>query len=403
MAQHWLTILGIGAEGAEGLGTRARRHLADAALVVGGTRHLALAASLAPQAERLAWRRPIEATFPAILARRPDSVVVLASGDPFSFGVGSMLAPLVRPGEWHAIPASSCLSLAAARLGWALETTAVVSLCGRPIETLIPHLQPGRRLLVLSADAATPDRVAAILRERGGLASRLHVMERLGAADERIRTREARGFALPGIDPLHLVAVELDCDIAALPIAPGLDDAFFETDGPITTPELRALALAALAPHTGETLWDVGAGSGSIAIEWILRDPAAMHAVAFERDGARAQTIVRNARALGTPFLRVVEGEALSSFAGESAPPDAVFVGGGGRMPTLEAAYERLRSGGRIVAHSVTIETDGALGDADRRWGGQLIRIAIERAAPIGAFRGYRPSMTVTQWSATKP
>ena len=403
MAQHWLTILGIGADGADGLGAAARRRLADAALIVGGARHLALAASLAPRAEHLAWSRPIEATFPLILARRPLPVVVLASGDPFCFGVGSLLAPLVAAGEWHAIPAPSAVCLAAARLGWALDATAIVSLCGRPVETLIPRLQPGRRLFVLSADGTTPDRVAALIRERGGLGSRLHVMERLGAADERIRSHEARGFALPDIDALNLVAVELDDDIAALPIAPGLDDAFFETEGPITTPELRALALSALAPHTGECLWDVGAGAGSIAIEWMLRDPDAMRAVAFERDAARAATIGRNAWSLGTPSLRVIEGEAPSAFAGETAPPDAVFIGGGGRLHTLEAAYERLRPGGRIAAHSVTIETDAALGEAEGRWGGQLIRIAIERAAPIGAFRGYRPSMTVTQWSATKP
>ncbi len=403
MPDHWLTILGVGADGADGLASAARARLGQATLIVGGRRHLDLAGPLAPRAERVAWQRPIEATLPLILARRGDPVVVLASGDPFCFGVGSMLAPLVPRGEWRAVPAPGAVSLAAARLGWPGETTTVVSLCGRPAETLIPHLQPGRRVLVLSADGTTPAVVASMLRERGGLRSVIHVMERLGAADERIRTLEARGVVPADIASLNLVAIEIDPDIAAIPIAPGLDDAFFEADGPITSPELRALALAALAPHPGECLWDVGAGSGSIGIEWILRDPASMHAIAFEADPERVAAIGRNARALGTPRLRVIEGEAPETFVGVPDAPDAVFVGGGGRSPTLEAAYHRLRPGGRIVAHSVTIETDGALAEAEARWGGQLSRVAIERAGTLGAFRAYRPSMTVTQWSATRP
>ncbi len=403
MTEHWLTILGIGAEGTDGLGAEARRHLASCRLLVGGARHLALAASLAPAADTLAWRRPVDATFPLILARRPEPVVVLASGDPFCFGVGAMLAPLVPAAERRAIPVPSSASLAAALLGWPLQDVPLVSLCGRPLETVVPYLQPGRRLLVLSADGATPALLAGLLASRGGGASRLTVMERLGAPGARIRTADARLFPLAEIDPLNLVALEIDPDIAALPIAPGLDDSFFPHDGPITTPELRAIALSALAPHPGELLWDVGAGSGSIGIEWVLRDPPTMRAIAFERDASRAAAIGRNASALGAPDLPVVGGEAPASFADALPAPDAVFVGGGGRAATLRAAFERLRPGGRIVAHSVTIETDLVLAAAEAEWGGNLLRVAIERAGPIGPFRAFRPSMTVTQWSATKP
>ncbi len=396
----WLAILGIGEAGVETLSVEAARHLTAAVLVVGGARHLRLAAPLI-RGETLAWRRPIEATLADIASRAGQPIAVLASGDPFHYGAGPMLAAAFDPSEWVSLPALSSVALAANLLGWSLPEIAVVSLCGRPAATLIPRLQPGTRLLVLSEGADTPRLVAAMLRIRGGGASRLTVLERLGGPRARRITREARHFD-EDADPLNILAIEVDPDIAALPIAPGLDDGFYEHDGQLTRHELRAPAIAALAPHPGETLWDVGAGAGSIAIEWMRLDPS-MRAVAFERQGERRARIARNADNLGVPGIVTVGGEAPDSFAGAAGVPDAVFLGGGGREATIEAALARLRPGGRLVAHSVTLETDTALFVAEARHGGTLTRFAIERLDTIGRFRAFRPSMTVTQWSVTVP
>ncbi len=398
---RWLTIVGIGEDGVEALSPRAQALIAQAALVVGGARHLALAQPLL-RGETLAWQRPIEATMAPILARRGTPVVVLASGDPFHFGVGPMIAARVPPEERLVLPGVSALSLAAASLGWSLQDADTISVCGRPVAQLLPAFQPGRRVLVLSEDGATPGQIAALLAERGGGGSMLHVFESLGGPRARHRRVRARDFALLDIDPLNLVAIEIDADMAAIPIAPGLDDAYFESDGQLTRHELRAAAIAALAPHPGQTLWDVGAGAGSVAIEWMLRAPS-MRAVAFERHPERVARIWRNAASLGVPGLRTIEGEVPDAFALVEGEPDAVFVGGGGREPTLAEAFARLRPGGRIVAHSVTLETDAALFGAEAQFGGTLTRFSIERLDMVGEFRAFRPSMTVTQWSSVKP
>ena len=393
--------MGIGEDGVEGLAARAAARVERAGLVVGGARHLQLAAPLI-QGETLAWRRPIETTMPDILSRRGSPVAVLASGDPFFFGVGPMLAGQVAAGEREVFAGASSASLAAAVLGWGLQEVAVVSLCGRALPTLIPALQPGARVLVLSEDGGTPAAVASLLVERGGGGSLVHVLEALGGKRARHRRARARDFALPDVGALNIVAVEVDRDLAAVPIAGGLDDAFFAHDGQLTRHELRATALAALAPHPGQVLWDVGAGAGSIGIEWMLRAPS-MRAVAFERREDRVQRIRENARALGVPGLRVALGEVPETFAGVEGEADAVFVGGGGRDRVLEAAFGRLRAGGRMVAHSVTLETDASLYRAEERWGGTLTRFSVERLEDVGEFRVFRPSMAVTQWSTVKP
>ena len=398
---RWLAIVGIGENGVEALGRQARDAIEQATLIVGGTRHLALAHTLV-RGHTLTWRRPIEATMDDILAHRGREVVVLASGDPFRFGVGPLIASRVPPDERVVFPQVSALSLAAAELGWSLQDTATVSLCGRPAAELLPHLQPGARLLVLSQDASTPAQVASLLAERGGGGSMLHVLEALGGPGSRHRRAGARDFAMPGIGPLNIVGVDIDPDVAAIPIAAGLDDAFFDSDGQLTRHELRAAAIAALAPHPGQLLWDVGAGAGSVGIEWMLRAPS-MRTVAFERRDDRVARIARNAASLGVPALRVVAGEAPGTFDAVDGEPDALFVGGGGREPVLEAAFARLRPGGRMVAHSVTLETDASLFSAETRFGGTLTRFAIERLDTVGGFRAFRPSMTVTQWSTTKP
>ncbi len=400
---RWLAILGIGEDGVEGLAPAARALLGGAEVVYGGARHLALAAPLIRGAAR-PWPHPIGDAFPALLALRPRPVAVLASGDPNWYGIGARLADLVPPAEAVSLPAPSAFSLACARLGWALAEAATLSLCGRALETLIPHLQPGARLLVLSADATTPARVAALLVARGFGRSRLHVLEALGGPRERVRAGLAAEGVPAAVDPLNLLGVELAAGpgAAVLPLASGLPDAWFEHDGQLTKQEVRAMTLAVLAPRQGEVLWDIGCGSGSIAIEWLLRHPA-NRAVAVERRGDRAARAARNAASLGVPRLTVIEGEAPAALAA-LPPPDAVFLGGGAERPSLvEAAWDALRAGGRLVANAVTIETETVLLEACRRHGGTLRRLAVERLEVLGTMRAFRPALTVTQWAAEKP
>lgn len=402
MIGRWLCLIGIGEDGLAGLSPAARALLAQAGLVVGGARHLRLAGALA--AETLIWPSPLELAFPAIFSRRGAPVCVLASGDPFFYGVGSLLMRHAAPEEMLCLPAPSAFALAAARLGWAQQDCALVSLHGRALERILPHLQPGGKIIALSWDGSTPSKLAEILRARGMGASTLHVCENMGGARERLRSARADAFDLIEIDPLNTVALEVSGAAHArfLPLAPGLPDDAFEHDGQITKREIRAMSLAALAPFKGGLLWDVGAGSGSVAIEWMLRDPAC-RAIAVERDPARAARITRNAAQMGAPDLVVVEGEAPGALAGLPAP-DAAFVGGGATHPgALDAVWRALRSGGRIVVNAVTLETQAEIIRRHAELGGELTQISVSRAESVGGFRGWRPAMPVTQWSAAKP
>ncbi|MDA8249997.1 MAG: precorrin-6y C5,15-methyltransferase (decarboxylating) subunit CbiE, partial [Rhodospirillales bacterium] len=363
---------------------------------------LALARDLI-RGEARPWPTPMTQAFPALVALRPRPVAVLASGDPFCYGVGARLAHLVPANEMLCLPVPSAYSLACARLGWSLVDVTTLSLCGRPLATLIPHLQPGARLLVLSADGATPAAVADLLHARGFGESRLHVMEALGGPRERVRTLAATDWIPGDIDPLNLLAIELKAtaDALVLPLASGLADEFFEHDGQLTKQEVRAVTLAVLAPLQGELLWDVGAGSGSIGIEWLLCHRA-NRAIAIERRAERAARAARNAAALGVPRLAMVEGAAPDALAG-LPPPDAAFIGGGAERPgVVEAVWDALRPGGRLVANAVTIETESVLFASCQRWGGTLRRIAVERLDALGTMHGFRPAMTVTQWAASK-
>ncbi len=399
---RWLTILGIGEDGVEGLAPAARGALAGAAIVYGGARHLALAAPLITGAAR-PWPRPLGAALPGLLAARPSPVTVLASGNPFWFGIGAALARHVPMAELRCLPAPSAFALACARLGWPLAEVAALSLCGRDVATLIPHLHPNARLLVLSADAATPAAVAALLCARGFGASSLHLLEALGGRRERMRTLAATDWLPADIDPLNLLGIELAAaaDALVVPLGSGLADEMFVHDGQLTKQEVRAITLAALAPRQGEMLWDVGAGSGSVGVEWLLRHPANA-AVAIERHPARAARAAANAAALGVPRLRIIEGAAPAALAGLPVP-DAVFLGGGAEQPeVLAAAWAALRPGGRMVANAVTIQTEQVLLAARQRHGGTLRRISLERLDALGALHAFRPAMTVTQWAATK-
>jgi precorrin-6Y C5,15-methyltransferase (decarboxylating) len=402
-ARRWLSIIGIGEDGLDGLSPAARRLISQAALVVGGRRHLALAAG-AVNGDTLAWPSPPQAAFPAILARRDASVCVLASGDPFFYGIGSLLAREVPPEEMICLPGASSFSLAASRLGWAVQDCALVTLHGRPLERIIPHLQPYARILALSWDQTTPERLAALLTRFGFGETRMTVCEALGGPRERVSACRADGFVPADTDPLNLVALEVTAARQGriVTLAAGLPDTLFEHDGQLTKQDIRAVTLAALAPRRGELLWDVGAGSGSVGIEWMLACPA-NRTVAIERNAGRAGRIVRNAAALGVPDLSVVEGSAPAVL--HSLPrPDAVFVGGGATIPgTIDAAWAALPSGGRLVANGVTIETQAELIGRFRTMGGQLKTIQIAHADPVGGFNAMRPAMAVTQWLVTKP
>ena len=397
MSGPWLAILGINEDGV--LPPAAAQRVAAASLVVGGARHLALAAPLI-RGDSLAWPSPLAAAIPAILARRPDPVVVLASGDPLWFGIGSLLLRHVPAAETLIIPAPSSFALAAARLGWALQDVACLSCCGRPVEALRPYLHEGARLLVLCADASTPAAVATLLRSHGFVASTLHLMEALGGARERIRA--VAPDALPAdIAALTLLAIEAS-GAPGLSLAPGLDDALFEHDGQITKNDIRALTLSALAPRPGDLLWDIGCGAGSVAIEWMLRH-ASCRAIGIEQRADRAARARLNAARFGVPTLDVVEGEAPLALAG-LPPPDAVFVGGAvHRAPLLDAAWAALRPGGRLVANAIALASETALVAAQSRYGGTLLRIGLERLDQVGRLAAFRPAMTVTQWRAEKP
>ncbi len=402
-ATPWLSLIGIGEDGRDGLSHDALKRLAQARLVVGGRRHLALAAPL-DGVEMLAWPSPLADALPAILARRGEPVCVLASGDPFFHGVGTLLAAAVAPGEMDCLPAPSSLSLAAARLGWSLQECRWLSLHGRDLRLVIPHLQPRTRLLLLTWDEHTSAALAALLVERGFGRSRLHVLQALGGPRERIAATPADGFALEDLDPLNIVALEVEAGPGArvVPLAPGLPDDWFEHDGQITKAAVRAATLAVLRPFRGAHLWDVGAGSGSVAIEWMLRDPA-MRATAVEARADRAARIERNAGAMGVPGLAVAIGRAPQALSG-LATPDAVFVGGGAGDPdVIEAAWAALPSGGRLVANAVTIETGASLAALHADRGGTLTTLSISHADRIGRYHGWRPAMPVVQWAVSKP
>ncbi len=363
--------------------------------MVGGARHLALAREVI-RGETLAWPSPLTDAFPAILARRGADVALLASGDPFWFGIGATLARLVPPEECLVLPAPSAFSLACARLGWALQDVATLSFCGRPLEAVLPLLQPGARILALSADAGTPALLQALLHRHGFTDTRMRVLEALGGPRERI------GPLTGEINPLNLVALEVGSRGRVLPLAAGLPDAAFDHDGQITKQEIRAVTLAALAPRRGERLWDIGSGSGAVAIEWALRHPA-NRAIAIERRADRAARGAANAAALGVPGLAVVVGPAPAALAG-LAPPDAVFIGGGAQDPAISAAaWAALPAGGRLVINAVTLETEAALIALHDTLGGRLTRLSVARLEPIGTMHGFRPAMTVTQFVAEKP
>jgi precorrin-6Y C5,15-methyltransferase (decarboxylating) len=403
----WLNVVGLGADGPAGLAPAARALIDGAEVLVGGQRHLTLAGN--ETAERLTWRLPLDEVVADIAARRGKRVVVLATGDPMAYGIGTTLARHFGRDEMAILPAPGAFSLAAARLGWPLDETVCLTLHGRPLDLLAFHLLPGARLLVLSHDGTTPAAVAARLRGSGFGPSRFVVMENMGAADETRVETTADTFDRSRTADLNTLAI--DCVAAAgaavRPQVPGLPDDAFEHDGKLTKRIVRAATVAALAPLPRRTLWDLGAGCGSVAIEWLRAVQNAQGrgatAIAVERDPARAAMIARNAAALGTPFLDIRRGDIATALP-DLPDPDAVFIGGGLTIAGLiDTVWERLGPGGTLVANAVTLEGEAVLAAAYARHGGSLSRIAVSAAAPVGTLTGWRPSMAVTQWAVAKP
>ncbi len=397
----WLAIVGLGEDGLPGLAPAARALLDNAEVLIGGTRHL----DMVPDdgRERLTWPSPLGAIVEEIARRRGQRVCVLATGDPMHYGIGVTLAKAVPMDEMVIIPAPSAFSLACARLGWTLSEVEPLTLHGRPLALLHPAIQPGARLLLLSNDAATPDQVAELLRARGYGPSRMVVLEHMGGAKERRLDATAEAWQPGRVADFNTIAV--DClagpDAALLPRTPGLPDEAFRHDGQMTKREVRAVTLSALQPVPGQLLWDLGAGSGSIAIEWMRSHPRC-RAIAVERYADRIALIAGNAAALGTPGLEIVEGEAPGALDGLEAP-DAAFIGGGLRADgNFETCWDRLKPGGRLVANAVTVEGEQALARWRAELGGELIRIAVSRAGAIGPYTGWRPLMPVTQLRAVK-
>jgi precorrin-6Y C5,15-methyltransferase (decarboxylating) len=402
----WLNIVGIGEDGLAGLSSAARTLVETAETLVGGERHLALVPAGA--AERLLWRTPLFDSVADIAARRGTRVTVLASGDPLWYGVGATLLRHFSPEDMTIVPQPSVFSLAAARLCWPIAQCTALSLHGRPLDSLRLHLAPDARLLLLSQDGTTPRRVAALLAAVGWGPSPITVLSHLGGLRETVAHGTAQDWGERTSPDLNTIAVECIAgpDARKLSRLAGLPDEAFENDGQLTKREVRAMTLACLAPLPGETLWDLGAGSGAVAIEW-LRATRDGSAVAVEREPRRAAMIARNAAALGVPGLEIVVGAAPAAI-GQIPPPlaspDAVFVGGGvGDGELLPALWAALRPGGRLVANVVSLEGERALLAWQAARGGELTRITVSRAEPLGGHHAWRPLLGVTQLAATKP
>lgn len=411
-----IEVVGVPAQGPD---EGARRLLANAEVVLGGDRHLAMAREAGATAELIRWPSPLKPALPQLMASLAGRrVVVLASGDPLVSGIGSTLIDLLGSEAVRIRPAVSSVALARAEMRWPAESCDVVSLVGRDPDRLRRHLAPGNRVVVLSGGPDTPAQVARILVEAGLGATRMTVLADLGTDSQARLQGTAEGWMRTGVPALNVLCLQVAGESVAASLAPGLPDEAYDNDGQLTKRHVRAAALAHLRPLPGELLWDVGAGAGSIGIEWARQDPR-NRTIAIEHSPERAERIARNAAALGVPELRVVRAEAVEAVrapgggaalggggtlpVGPLPTPDAVFIGGGATADVVEACWHALRPGGRLVVHTVTIETEQVVIDAWQRHGGDLARLAVETAQPIGRYTGWKPARPVVQWAVTKP
>lgn len=399
MDDSWLNIVGIGEDGMTGLSPSAKEAVESAEIIIGGDRHHRL--SNAVTAERLSWPSPFSVLIDQLVSYRGRRVVVLATGDPLWYSVGARIGRTIPPEQITYHPQLSAFQLAAARMGWSLADVETLTVHGRPVEQMIPFIQPGQRLLVLTTGGDTPARIAEILTERGFGSSAMTAFASMGGDGEQRFDETASGWAhaVPAFNTLavHCVATS---DASLLPRIAGLSDDLFEHDGLMTKQEVRAVTLAKLMPMRDALLWDIGTGCGSVAIEW-MRSARETKAVGIDSNATRRAIALRNAARLGTPGLQIVEGRAPEALRNLDAP-DAVFIGGGLAADVFDAAWAALHPLGRLVANAVTLETEALLLKLHGRHGGQLVRIAVSRASPVGEVTGWRPQMPVTQWSLVK-
>ncbi|WP_445179932.1 precorrin-6y C5,15-methyltransferase (decarboxylating) subunit CbiE [Pseudomonas sp. McL0111] len=397
----WLTVVGIGEDGFKGLGKNARHALLRASRIIGGQRQLDLL-PVCIRGERQLWPSPF--SLAPVLEYRGEAVCVLASGDPMFYGVGASLSRQVPGAEMLILPVASSCSLAAARMGWPLQDVTILSLVARPLAALNAQLFGGVRLLLLSNDGHSPAAVAALLRDRGFGGSRISVLEHLGGAAERRIDSTANEWDATEVADLNMIAIECRADVDAprLSRLAGLPDSAFKHDGQLTKRDVRAITLARLAPTPGELLWDVGAGSGSIGIEWMRAHPGC-RALAIEADDGRQQLIEHNRDALGVPGLQLIRGSAPQALAGLERP-DAIFIGGGvTREGVLDTCWAQLKPGGRLVANAVTLQSETTLMNWRERHGGELTRIHVAQAQPLGEFDTWRQALPITLLDLVKP
>ncbi|VVO56628.1 Precorrin-6Y C(5,15)-methyltransferase [decarboxylating] [Pseudomonas fluorescens] len=398
---RWLTVTGIGEDGFTGLGKTARHALLAASKIFGSQRQLGLLPRCI-RGERHTWPSPF--SLDALLAMRGEPVCVLASGDPMFFGVGASLARQLPSNEMLILPAPSSCSLAAARMGWPLQDVVTLSVVARPIAALNAQLFSGVRLLLLSNDGQSAAAIAALLRERGFGPSRLSVLEHLGGEAERRIDGIANDWTDPQVADLNLIAIECiaESNTPRLSRLAGLPDSAFRHDGQLTKRDVRAITLARLAPVPGELLWDVGAGSGSIGIEWMRAHPSC-RALAIEADEGRQQLIEHNRDALGVPGLQLIRGSAPQALDGLERP-DAIFIGGGvTREGVLDTCWAQLKPGGRLIANAVTLQSEMTLMAWREQHGGELTRIHIAQAQPLGDFDTWRQALPITLLDVVKP
>lgn len=399
MPDAWLHIVGIGEDGMDGLAPATRAVLEAAEVIIGGDRHHRLSDSVT--AERLAWPHPFDALIDTLRAMRGRRVVVLATGDPLWFSVGARIGRSIPPADIVYHPQLSAFQLAAARMGWSLADVETLTVHGRPVEQMIAFIQPDQRLLILTTGADTPGQIARFLSERGFGASPMTVLANMGGPEERRfdGTAETWDHVVPAFNTLAVDCVAAP-DAALMPRVPGLADDLFQHDGTMTKQEIRAVTVAKLMPMRGALLWDIGTGCGSVAVEW-MRAAHYARAIGIEPRADRRAMAAANALALGAPRLELIDGEAPAALQGLAAP-DAIFVGGGLSPEVFAAAWEALKPLGRLVANSVTLESEATLLALYKAHGGQLAKLSVARAEPVGGLTGWRPAMPVTQWSLVK-
>ncbi|MEM9433248.1 MAG: precorrin-6y C5,15-methyltransferase (decarboxylating) subunit CbiE [Pseudomonadota bacterium] len=395
----WLHIVGIGEEGLDGLMPATRAVVESAEILVGGDRQHSLSDAVA--AKRVAWPSPFDALISTLESFKGQRVVVLATGDPLWFSVGARIGREINPAEIVYHPQLSAFQLVAARMGWSLADVETLTVHGRPVAQMVAFIQPDQKLIILTTGAETPGQIAKFLTERGFGKSRMTVFSSMGGDQEERFDGVAKDWAheVPAFNTLAVDCVAAP-DAALLPRVPGLDDTLFQSDGTMTKQEVRAATLAKLMPMRGALLWDIGTGCGSVAIEW-MRAARYARAIGIEPRADRRAMAAENALALGAPRLELIDGEAPAALEGLDAP-DAIFIGGGLSEDVFEIAWDRLRPLGRLVANAVTLESEVALIDLHKSFGGQLAKIAVQRAEPVGRLTGWRPFMTVTQWSLVK-